>query len=126
VAPWRQIRRERKAKREREAEIDKLTVAGRISTVLARELTFTEMTEIIRATLARAKGEGQVANQAARVLVELIQLTGLDPRDEDPEGIRWEDMTPQQRAVVRARVEKELALLDDLPEAEEPMRDKEL
>ncbi len=92
--------------------MDKLTVGARISTALARELTYAETVDVVSAAMKRAKGDGQVANTAARVLLDFTKLAGLHPEDSgDAEGIAWEDMTPQQRAAARAIVEREVAAL---------------
>jgi hypothetical protein len=67
---WPRGRRERKAQRERDAELDKLTVRARLAAVTARELTVATLTEVYRHLIDRAvHRSGHVANGAAKLVL---------------------------------------------------------
>ncbi|MDQ2983103.1 MAG: hypothetical protein M3R70_04135 [Actinomycetota bacterium] len=109
-----EARREKSAERAAEAELDKLTVHGRVSTALAREMSYAEIASVIRtlrATATDAKAGLRV--QAARELREWLKLAGLDPGEEPEDVVSLEDMAPQQRAATRARVLREITALEE-------------
>jgi hypothetical protein len=66
-----EARRARKARAKADAELDSLTVEGRVATILARTLTAAELTDLIGKAIERAKGDGHVANAASGQLVDL-------------------------------------------------------
>jgi rubrerythrin len=110
--------RERKAQRERDAELDKLTVQARLATVGARKLTAAVLAQLYDELLDQAMNStGHVKRQAIETVFRLAQLAVEG--DDDPEGVAWADMTPAQRAAARAIVEKELAELAKLAETGE-------
>jgi hypothetical protein len=99
-------RRVPKSAAQRDAELDKLTVKARLAVGLAGELT----TENLRAVLANltklAKGDGHIAVNAARLLMELAkQATDDDEDDELTDDLTWDEMTPAQRVIARARAD---------------------
>jgi low affinity Fe/Cu permease len=107
-------RRARKAQRELDAELDKLTVRARLATVSARHLD----SATLNALFARLKDQalndsGHVARQAAETLIRLAKESVVDEDDQDTDAISLEDMTPAQRAAFRARVERRLLELDE-------------
>ena len=105
-------RRAKAAERKANAELDKLTVQARFSTVLARRASANDLNDMLDATLRRAMGDGQTANYATKLVVEMIRIASFTPDGgEEATGIAWEDMTPQQRAAARAIVEREVAAL---------------
>jgi hypothetical protein len=64
-----------------------------------------------RAVLAglktRAAGDGHAANGAAKILLDLARAAAEDDdrADDLPPDLEWDDMTPEQRAVARARAD---------------------
>jgi hypothetical protein len=106
-----QKRRERRAARERDAELDALTVLARHSTVRAEKLTAGAMREAYDALLDLVRnGTGHVRRQAAADLIKLASASELsgDDDDVDPAGLSFSEMTPAQRAAARAVVEREI------------------
>jgi hypothetical protein len=103
-------RRERKARREADAAHDRLTVQARLAVVTARRLTTAELDDLFLRALARAKGDGHVANAAFQQVMSMA-LAAVTSSEDSIEGVDWSDMTPQQRATARAEIERRLAQL---------------
>jgi hypothetical protein len=105
-------RRERKAEREAAAELDRLTVGQRVSTALARRMTYVQLEQRIGdldSIAGGAHGEsGAVRVQAMRELRYWLGLAGLDSGELPADDVDAEDMTPAQRAALRARILAEL------------------
>jgi hypothetical protein len=66
-----------------------LTVSARVSTALARKLTYVETEQVIDAAIHRATGDGQNANTAARVLLDFVRVAGLGEEADTTEGVRY-------------------------------------
>lgn len=108
-------KREKREEREAEAELDKLTVHSRVSVALARSLPYAELVRRIEQLCRIADGNGATAVQAARELRGWLGLIQED-RGEQPEDVTHvEDLSPAQRAVVRARILRELGQEDESP-----------
>lgn len=61
------------------------------------------MTDVYAGLLARARGDGHVANGAAKILLDLARTTvDVDPTDPDTKPL--EDMTSEERIALYARV----------------------
>jgi hypothetical protein len=92
---------------ERDAELDKLTVRARLAVGLAGELTTQKLRAVLDALLDRALEPGHVGTNAARLVFELAGKATEDESNADELGddLTWEEMTPQQRAVARARAD---------------------
>jgi len=105
-------RREKKAEREAAAELDRLSVSGRVSTALAKEMSYAEVTAVI-AALKRKAQEGSI--QAIRELRSWLALAGIDGGAEDGDAIPWAEMSAEQRAAARAQLARELAELEESP-----------
>lgn len=103
-------RRERKAEREAAAELDALAVSGRVSTALAKEMTYAEIAAVIRALRGKAS-EGHI--QAIRELRSWLALAGIDGGPEDGDALSWERMSAEQRAAARAQLQRELAEMEE-------------
>jgi hypothetical protein len=90
----------------RDAQLDKLTVQARLAVGLAGELTTERLRDVLTGLVRRAQGDGHVANGAAKILLDLSRAaTEGGEEDELPMDARWEELTPEQRAVARARAD---------------------
>lgn len=101
-------RREKRTEREAAAELDRLSVLARAGVVAARVLTYSEQVALLRAMLEKAK-QGHV--QHGRFVLDwLVKLGPSDPGDEDVNNVLDPaDMSPAQRAAVRAALLQSLA-----------------
>jgi hypothetical protein len=99
--------RERKAEREANAELDRLTVLSRFSTALARKATYAELEKVVAALISKAQ-EGNV--QAAKLLLDYVQVLVGSEDDVPADLVNVEDMTPEQRASLRAQLLREMAV----------------
>ena len=108
-----EARREKAAQREALAELDKLTVRSRAAAVLARKLDAEALMDVTEAAILRAKGDGQTANQAGRLVLDLLRFASDLPEGDgdNPEGKQPEDMTPAERAALRAQLAREAEAL---------------
>jgi class 3 adenylate cyclase len=90
----------------RDAQLDKLTVQARLAVGLAGELTTERLRDVLTGLVRRAQGDGHVANGAAKILLDLSRAA-TEGGEEDglPMDARWEELTPEQRAVARARAD---------------------
>jgi hypothetical protein len=112
--------RERKAQRERDAELDKLTIHARLAAVTARELTVATLTQVYRQLIHwPVHGSGHVANGAAKLVLELGRAA-IEDEPEHIEGVAWENMTPAQRAAAPGVIDREIVRLARLEEVSEP------
>jgi hypothetical protein len=102
-----QARRERRRAAARDAELDKLTVRARLATGLAEELTTETLRQVLHNLATLARGDGHVAVNAARLLMELARKA--TDEDGQPDELlpdqAYEDMTKEQQAVARARAD---------------------
>lgn len=103
-------RREKKAEREAAAELDRLSVSGRVSTALAREMSYAQVTAVIQALRTKA-AEGSI--QAIRELRSWLALAGIDGGAEDGDAVPWAEMSAEQRAAARAQLQRELAEIEE-------------
>jgi hypothetical protein len=104
-----QRRCEKKRQREKAAAYEALTVEGRAAMAMASTLTYPELCAALDALRQLAVGGSIQALRELRAWTELsTRLTG---GDDNTAGVRWADMTPQQRAAARAQIEKRLAEL---------------
>jgi len=111
-------RRERAKERQAAAEYDALTVSARMAVALAREATYEKLSAVVRRTIEQAiEANGQIQIQAARVVMEMAQLAFSNEPDED-DGSDLEKLTPEQRAVRRAALDKLIAEAEAAIEAE--------
>jgi hypothetical protein len=94
-------RRELAAQRAAASELDALTVHGRISTALARRLTFEQLLSIVSA-LAEQAAQGKP--QAARELREWVKLTRGDDDDGTPDDSDPSTWSKERRAAARATI----------------------
>jgi hypothetical protein len=113
-----QARRERRESAARDAELDKLTVRARLAVGLAGELTTENLRAILASLVKRAQEPGHVGTNAARLVMELAGKVTEEQAEPDELGddLQWSDMTPEQRAVARARADalaRELGLVED-------------
>lgn len=111
--------REREARAQRDAELDKLTVRARLATGVAGELSAANLRSVLANLLHLAQGQGHVAVQASRLLLDLAQASVHDDGGSEPEGVAWADMTPAQRAAARVALDKHILQLAALEEAQE-------
>lgn len=107
-----EARREKARAREEAAQLDALAVSGRVSTALAREMTYEQIAGIIRALRQKA-ADGSI--QAIRELRAWLDLAGIDGGPDDGDAMDWGKMSPEQRAAARAQLMRELAQLEDSP-----------
>ena len=105
------VRRERKLERETDAQLDALTVHGRLAVAAARKLKTGDLEQVFANLLKLSKGEGHVAVNASNTLIRLAsqQVEG----DEQTDGIDPSSLTPAQRAVARAAIADALADLEE-------------
>lgn len=103
-------RRERKAEREAAAELDRLSVSGRVSTALAKEMSYAQVTAVIQALRTKA-AEGSI--QAIRELRSWLALAGIDGGADDGDAVPWAEMSAEQRAAARAQLQRELAEIEE-------------
>lgn len=103
-------RRERKAEREAAAELDRLSVSGRVSTALAKEMSYAQVTAVIQALRTKA-AEGSI--QAIRELRSWLALAGIDGGADDGDAVPWAEMSAEQRASARAQLQRELAEIEE-------------
>lgn len=104
------LRREKKAQRERDAELDNLTVRARLATVGARKLTSEVLDQVYDRLIDQALHEdGHVRRQAIQLVLQLAAAAIEDEDDTDPSTIEsYKDMTPAQRATYRAGLDKRI------------------
>jgi hypothetical protein len=94
-------------------------VRARLCTVSAARLTTAELRSLYDELLDLAhNGTGHVKRQAIGDLLKLAQAAASDEdaRDEETEGIAWEEMTPSQRAATRARLRKLIEEMGGTPD----------
>ena len=109
-----QARRERKAARELGADFDKLTVSARAATALARTLTYEKALAVLAHLVTLAEGKRGASPgasvQATRELRDWLRvMAGISADDDTTPQLTFEEMTQEQRAAVRADIERELA-----------------
>jgi len=113
-----EARREKANARRVAAEYDALTVSARMAMALASEATYERLSAVVGRTIEQAiEAEGLVQVQAARLVVAMTQLAFSMEPDED-DGSDIENLTPEQRAVRRAALDKLIAEAEAAIQAE--------
>jgi hypothetical protein len=103
LKPGGEARRERKATRESEAALDRLTVLARFSVALARKASYADLEDVVAALIREAKA-GKVA--AARLLLQYVQLLAETEDDESTDYLDPDQMSPAQRAAAMAHLQR--------------------
>ena len=99
--------RGRAQSRKADAELDRLALRARLAVIGAGQLDAQALTDVYAGLLARARGDGHVANGAAKILLDLARTTvEVDPTDPDTKPL--EDMTAEERIALFVRLDKAL------------------
>ncbi len=71
---------------------------ARFGVAAARTLSYSDLTALLSSASRRAEGDGQVANQAAKLVLDVVRVaTQLPEGDDQPDRVpRLEDMTPSR------------------------------
>jgi hypothetical protein len=70
-------------------------------------LTAAVLSELFDKLLDQARNSsGHVQRQAIELLLRLATLAPVEGEQDDPEAVDLDDMTPAQRAALRARIER--------------------
>jgi hypothetical protein len=110
-------RREKKTRRELYAEKDRLTVQARAAYALASVLTTEQLVKMTEALVSKATDphSGHVGNSAAQLLFSLRDV--VESEGDDTTGVRdFSKLTPKQRAVVRAALDRAALEIEALTE----------
>jgi hypothetical protein len=103
----RSTRREKAHAREADADLNKLALRARLAVIGAGQLDAQALTDVYAGLLARALGDGHVANGAAKILLDLARAAVEVPTD-DPDAKPLAEMTPEERIAMLARLDKRL------------------
>jgi hypothetical protein len=89
--------------REVDADLNKLALRARLAVIGAGQLDAQALTDVYAGLLARALGDGHVANGAAKLLLDLARAS-VEADVTDPDAKPLEELTPEERVALYARL----------------------